>query len=175
MPSTKPHPRWCIFMLSAFLHPPMHAKHETTPMLVCFRARHLSYPSNGCQARNHTLVGVFSCSAPFLCPPMHAEHETTPSLVCFCLRHLSYTLRCAARGVYPLLFFFQNDEGACFFVEYLYIIIYIFISNIIYLNIFSKSLRVRVRESQKVPVGTHVHRHGCGSTKGKYTRGNTCR
>jgi len=50
MPSTKPHPRWCVFVFGTFLRPPMHAEHETTPTLVCFCARHLSYPSNGCQA-----------------------------------------------------------------------------------------------------------------------------
>jgi len=72
-------------------------------------------------------------------------------------------------GGLPSVVFFQDDEGACFFIKYLYIIIYIFISNIIYLNIFSKStlresrtcdhgtgfLQVQVRESQKVPVGVN--------------------
>ena len=73
-----------------FLHSPMHAKHENTLTLVCFRVRHVFYalectlsmkqhpdwcffmfdafpvPSNVRRARNHTLTGVFSCSAPVL-------------------------------------------------------------------------------------------------------------
>ncbi len=34
-----------------------------------------------CRMRNHTLVGVISCSASFLHSTTHAEHETTPSFM----------------------------------------------------------------------------------------------
>jgi len=154
-PSMKLHPHWCIFVLGT-----------------------LPTPSNGCQGRNHTLVGVFLCSAPsyalqcmpstklhprwcvfvlgtFPTPPMDAKHEITPSLVCFHVRHLFYalqctpsmklhlhwcvfvlstfpTLQCAARGVYPPLFFFRMTKGPASSSN-IYILLYTFLYLISYI------------------------------------------
>jgi hypothetical protein len=67
-------------------------EHETTPLLVFFRVRHLFFTLQHtkrhqrlcwcrfvfCRGRNHTLVGVISYSARFLHPTTHAEHRNTP-------------------------------------------------------------------------------------------------
>src|SRR6266545_3046001 len=89
-PNTKTHPQWCVFVFGTFPTFSNACQARNTPMLVCFRVRHVFYalectpsmkqhtgwcffmfdafpvPSNVCRARNHTLTSVFSCSAPVL-------------------------------------------------------------------------------------------------------------
>ena len=43
----KQHPRWCLSCLAPFPCPQIHTEHKTTPMLVCFHVRCLSYALQG--------------------------------------------------------------------------------------------------------------------------------
>ena len=94
MPNTKVHPHWCFFCVRCCSFTLQHTQTmKRHPCWCSFVFGIVPAPHNICRARNHTLVGVFSCSVLFPCLTTHARHENTPLLVSFRFQHCSFILQ----------------------------------------------------------------------------------
>ena len=93
MPSTKPHPHWCVFVVGVFSSPNQTCRAASTkwhPHWCHFVVAVISASHHQCWPWNHTLVGVFLWLVSFLCPSTLAKHKMAPSLAPFRGWHLSY-------------------------------------------------------------------------------------